>query len=88
MLPFTLFTLLLIGCCPDVDGANEADAKVARFQICLTINLCYLDLTEERNPNTKIREFSLIQAQLASLMALSTQGGEVPLRLFAEHQAA
>ena len=56
MLPFTLFTLLLISCCPDVDGANEADAKVSRFQICLTINLCYLDLTEESNPNTKIRE--------------------------------
>ena len=29
----------------------------------------------------------LLQAQLASLMALSTQGGEVPLRLFAQHQA-
>ena len=26
------------------------------------------------------------QAQLASLMALSTQGGDVPLRIFAEHQ--
>ena len=32
--------------------------------------------------------YIFIQAQLASLMALSTQGGEVPLRLFAEHQAA
>ena len=56
MLPFTLLTFLLISCCPDVDGANEADAKVARFQICWTIFLCYLDLTEEINPNTKIRE--------------------------------
>ena len=53
--------------------------------ICLRHNW---DILYELSNSSNFLANFFSQAQLASLMALSTQGGEVPLRLFAQHQAS